>query len=301
MKRALKHNILRVTSDVVGLNFFNLFKKKSPEAFSLKRDGFVNLPDGLKPALLKIIDEKVTAAFSNLSLWNDIFLHSKGESADKRAKSHPPETYLPSPEMASNYTNFVSLKNPLLVCPELVEILREERIFETIAGYLGPRFALSGSNIRKSYVTNFDDADTNKWHVDGNAGKLLKLFIYLNDVTETSHGPTEYIIGSHNSKYRGWDDSYRIPDKALRVNYHDKDFISLIGKYGEVRFADTTGFHRGIKVLEKDRVMITLNFCTHPEFPLKSFKNDLVCDFSSPLIKKFRADYPVESRLLVSS
>lgn len=302
MKRAIKHKLLRVGSDIIGFKFLEALKKKSSEGLSVDKAGFASFPDGLRPNLLKIIDEKVTAAFSNPSYWNDIFLHCKGESADKMgAKSHSPATYLSSPEAARNYTNFVSLKNPLLICPELVEILREENIFKTIAGYLGPRFALSGSNIRKSYVTDFDDADTNKWHVDGNAGKLLKLFIYLNDVIDYAHGPTEYIIGSHLSKYRGWDASYRIPDQTLRTNYRDEDFISLTGKYGEVRIADTTGFHRGIKVVQKDRIMITLNFCTHPEFPLKSFRNDLICDYSSPLINKFRADYPIQSRLLVSN
>jgi hypothetical protein len=287
---------------MVGFKFLEIFNKRSAEVMSIDNDGFAKLPTGLRPTLLKIIDEKVTAAFSEPSYWNDIFLHCKGDSADKLgAKPHSPVSYLSNSAAASNYTNFISLKNPFLVCPELVEILREESIFKIITGYLGPRFALSGSNIRKSFVTDFEDADTNKWHVDGNAGKLLKLFIYLNDVTDSSHGPTEYIIGSHASKYRGWDASYRIPDQELRANYRDEDFIALTGKYGEVRFADTTGIHRGIKVVHKDRIMITLNFCTHTEFPLKSFKNDLICDFSSPLINKFRADYPTQSRLLVSN
>jgi hypothetical protein len=300
MKRAIKHRLLRIGSDIVGLKFLKLFDNKLSESISINKYGYVNFSNGVDEVLLKIIDEKVSKAFTNQLLWNNIYFHCKGDSADKNgAKSYSPVDFISDPEMAKNLTNFISLKNPLLVCPELVEILRDKVLFETIASYLGPRFALSGSNIRKSFVTDFDDADTNKWHVDGNSGKILKLFFYLNDVTDISHGPTEYIIGSHQSKHKGWDNSYRILDQVLRDNYHDKEFISLLGKYGQIRLVDTTGIHRGIKVEEKDRIMITMNFCTHSEFPLKSFRNDLICDFSSPLIKKFKNDYPIQSRLLL--
>jgi hypothetical protein len=301
MKRAIKHYFMRHASSIFGLRFLNVLKPRCPDATELARSGYVCLQEALDENLLHVIDTKITSAFSDVCTWNKIYLHVHSESADVRGTvARDPAMLCAGPEDARQYTNFISIRNPFLVCPELVEIVRSSSLRSIVSRYLGPNWALSGANVRRSFVTSFDDMETNKWHVDGNSGRFLKLFVYLNDVESHLDGPTEYIRGSHSKKPSGWDRSYRIPNEYLTRMFSASEFILLTGKRGDVRIVDTTGIHRGLKVISTDRVMITLNFCTHEELPRVRRREELRCDFSSQIISKFVEDFPRYSKRLWS-
>lgn len=300
MKRAIKHKILRSFSNVIGFRpnrFLNgsICKEKT----DLSNYGFVCINDEVDSEIFGLIDSKISSRFNNLSGLNNIFLHNKGESADvPGTRSYPVEDVISELKKAREYTNFLSLKNPLQACPELLKLVTLPAVYSTISYYLGPNFALSGSNVRMSFANEFNDVETNKWHVDGNAGKLVKLFMYLNDVVEAVDGPTEYISRSHIAKFRGWDKNYRIPDQVLRQKYKPDQFVKLTGKRGQIRLADTTGIHRGLKVTSNDRTMITLNFCLHKELPRQFHRNDLMCDAKNEIVIDFITQYPLQSRFL---
>ena len=42
--------------------------------------------------------------------------------------------------------------------------------------------------------------------------------------------------------------------------------MKLTGKLGDLIVADTSGFHRGLKAISKDRSMLTLDYLVHEEF-----------------------------------
>jgi hypothetical protein len=301
MKRAIKHKLLRYYSDVVGGRFMAKGGPYGSLLGGLRRNGYVRMPEKISGDLQEIISRKVVSALGDASKLNKIYLHCNGQSADiLGTKSYLASDLLSEVDDARKFTNFISLKTPLLDCPEILNLTIRKDVAEVIQGYLGPRFAISGTNIRRSFVTSFEDAETNKWHVDGNAGKMVKLFTYLGAVEDDLDGPTEFIEGSHARKYLGWDKSYRLPDKELREHFPKESFKLFTGSVGDIRLADTTGIHRGLKTIRRDRIMITINFCTHQERPVKAVRNDLICDFNSPIVSEFIKSHPIQARFLKS-
>ena len=54
------------------------------------------------------------------------------------------------------------------------------------------QIGLTSINLRKSFINNLQDAETNIYHKDENSFNLLKVFIYLNDVDENA-GPFMFV------------------------------------------------------------------------------------------------------------
>ena len=71
--------------------------------------------------------------------------------------------------------------------------------------------------------------------------------------------------------------------------YGEERVVYLTAEVGDVLVADTTGFHRGTKVLGHDRSMLTVNYVLHPEYwnPAPQFK--LGADAYDRLTPKQRA------------
>jgi len=124
-------------------------------------------------------------------------------------------------------------------------------------------------------LTRTDAADERQrrgsegWHRDPEDTPMFKIFIYLNDVTELSHGPFQYVPASRpGGKYeylmprfgRGrYDPSYKTkPDWAQADREIDPaDVVTVLGKAGAMFFCDTSGFHRGGYCTSQDRFMVT--------------------------------------------
>jgi len=114
------------------------------------------------------------------------------------------------------------------------------------------------------------------WHRDGSDKKIVKVFVYLNDIEE-ENGPFRYLKGTH---YRGvlrdvlaWAGSHvwgaqERRDEALER--YDELFagreVVCTGKAGQVIFADTSGFHRGGFCRAGSRRMIELSFYSNAAF-----------------------------------
>jgi len=114
------------------------------------------------------------------------------------------------------------------------------------------------------------------WHRDGSDKKIVKIFVYLNDVNE-KNGPFRYLKGSH---YKGvlrdiaaWTSAHvweRQERMDSNLEFYDELFEGretvCTGKAGTVIFADTSGFHRGGFCIEGSRSMIELSFATEAAF-----------------------------------
>ncbi len=60
----------------------------------------------------------------------------------------------------SQITNYVSLKNPILSLPQITLFLNK-RLYNLIQSYFKSQIGLTSINLRKSFVNNLNDADTN--------------------------------------------------------------------------------------------------------------------------------------------
>ncbi len=112
-----------------------------------------------------------------------------------------------------------------------------------------------------------DPIASQRWHQDPDDKKLVKVFLYLNDVDEGA-GPFTYVKGSHASgRWRSafpFDpDRGRHPDAAMVERLvPPEDRIVATGRAGTVIFCDTSGVHRGGYATMNERIMYTSVYTT---------------------------------------
>ncbi|MEO8414435.1 MAG: phytanoyl-CoA dioxygenase family protein [Ginsengibacter sp.] len=101
------------------------------------------------------------------------------------------------------------------------------------------------------------------YHFDMDRIKWLKIFFYINDVTE-ENGPHCYIQGTHKPGkkppeilQRGY---ARISDEDLKPYYQLDDFRVLCGDAGTIFAGDTKCWHKGTLLKSGDRLVLELEY-----------------------------------------
>jgi ectoine hydroxylase-related dioxygenase (phytanoyl-CoA dioxygenase family) len=99
-----------------------------------------------------------------------------------------------------------------------------------------------------------------RWHRDPEDKKLVKVFMYINDVDEGT-GPFTYVVGSqYGGKWR-----YLFPQRPPAGSYPIQGGVEKIVKQSDIKvcvapagtiiFCDTSGLHKGGFSTEKSRLM----------------------------------------------
>ena len=121
---------------------------------------------------------------------------------------------------------------------------------------------------------NFPSPDQAKqsqlWHRDPEDLKLMKIFIYLDEV-DANRGPFTYIPKSHPFGSRSavnpqHADPKRITDDEMRAAIPAQDWVACTGPAGTTILADTVGFHRGGKPTIGNRILITFTYTSGTPF-----------------------------------
>jgi len=258
------------------LFYFFLFiqKKKNPKIVSsynlinelnnLKKDGIVKLNNFYGKQHLKNVNDRFTELATN-------------SFKDFKFTVHPSLKNLKSNEDNINYyevqslTNYIYLREPLLFLDDILILLNNPKLLSLLQDYFNCIPKLTGINIRRSFVNNLTDMETNYYHRDENSYNFLKMFIYLNDV-DLDSGPFTYVIGSHKDKNK-IKEKYHFNDNEIINKYSKNNIFYSTANLGDVIVANTRAFHKGTKVKTKERTMITLNFGLHPEY--FNFKNQI--------------------------
>ena len=145
----------------------------------------------------------------------------------------------------------------------LVEPLMQ--LLAVVTSYFGTIPVTSFVKVRSTFSNYLPTADTQFFHADFGSYRILKAFIYLNDV-DLDGGPFCYIEGSHARKFEGWDQKSRFADEELRDVYGADCVTACTAKVGDIYLAETTGFHRGLKPTRHDRNIVIITYCVHPEY-----------------------------------
>lgn len=180
----------------------------------------------------------------------------------------------------SSYNKELSLNPTLSEDPDLANLVFEETFSIIGNEYLEliPRFGVCQEFIAKPTVEN-KRTSSRVWHRDGADKRIMKVFVYLNDVS-AENGPFEYIKGTHfKGAFKdvgslnamgingrgGLENGYDgIVDNLLSIK--NDLFFQGVGKKGSVIFADTSGIHRGGHCVEGERRMIHLAYYTNAAF-----------------------------------
>ena len=206
--------------------------------------------------------------------------------------NHPYNQNKISLKDAQEQKHYIQCLQPLENVPEIHPFVFNDLIIDIAGAYLDCQPGFGTCNLRRSFVNNLEEGGTQLYHVDPNSPRFLKFFIYLDDVDENG-GPFCYIEGSHTKKFTingfHWNKQYRW-DKNIINNIYKNDKIKyLTAKKGDLIMADTNGWHRGIKPINKNRTMLTLDYICHWEefrdsrFNMKKEHFDLLEDKYKPL------------------
>jgi hypothetical protein len=127
-----------------------------------------------------------------------------------------------------------------------------------------------------------------RWHRDYNDERLVKVFIYLTDVDEST-GPLEFVLGStpkgEYGKLWPWrpvsNDLYP-PQEEFDQRIPKSAHVRLTGPEGSMIFCNTSGFHRGgYATGDRPRVMAVYNYSSPASLAaltLRNFDPDISSD-----------------------
>ncbi|MDM9385676.1 hypothetical protein QUB80_34020 [Chlorogloeopsis sp. ULAP01] len=165
---------------------------------------------------------------------------------------------------AFSTNNQCSFTLPASICMQYPEIFLwglEERLINIVENYIGLPVFYHGVDFRRE-IANGKLTDVRQWHLDVEDYKMIKIIVYLNDVS-INGGPFEYICKSstsllrQNIRYSGG----FIPDQLIEQSVPMSDWKPCLGSCGTVIFSDTCNvFHRAKPPVEADRFSMTFAY-----------------------------------------
>jgi hypothetical protein len=239
-----------------------LRQKKYPEHTKCSLDNQIYV-DELNKNGVTVVKNVIDPESIHKLLEETEYLMSHGRLTNEYVKPSGTK-FVINQEKRRHTHRFISVRHPLTSCPSSVPIGFNDTAIDIATGYLGCLPLVGGSNLRRSYVNKLKANNTQLFHSDGNSAFFIKFFYYLNDVNMKG-GPFTYVEGSHRKKFKGWQSKTRWKDKEIIKQYGEDSLRHLTANVGDMIIANTTGFHKGLQPVKRDRFMFTLNFGVHVE------------------------------------
>ena len=137
----------------------------------------------------------------------------------------------------------------------LINFILNDKIIDIVNSYFGMYAKLNTADLWVTFLDKEKNKRTNaqNWHRDRDDVKILKIFLYLNDI-DSNNGATEYIPFSrkkekyeHLAKFSyGNIAPWKVyPRLNADKDIDNSDIVKFTGNKGTLYFVDTTGMHRG--------------------------------------------------------
>lgn len=131
--------------------------------------------------------------------------------------------------------------------------------------YLGLQARLRAIHLWLNYPVEGDATSTQLWHRDGDDFMNLKIFTYLTDVSDR-HGPFTFIpgtqpLGGLRIRPKGSEHG-RTSDEDMRSVVDESGWQICTGHAGSVIYADTCGYHKGMKPVTGYRLMLMIHYAS---------------------------------------
>jgi hypothetical protein len=159
--------------------------------------------------------------------------------------------------------HLVSYSDGIPADEPLLRVALDPKLLEIVTSYLGMWPSLYSIGAWLNYPTDAPAELSQVWHRDPEDLKLVKAFIYLSDVGESS-GPFTYIpktqpFGARNTKARNLDrKTRRVQDSQM--TFPPEAWKVCTGPANTMILADTVGYHRGGKPTIGRRTLVTFTF-----------------------------------------
>jgi len=188
--------------------------------------------------------------------------------------------------------------HPLVNLPGVYDVVFDDKVIDLASAYFRCLPTLNNVQVRKSKATNLSEnqlpgnGQTTLFHCDKDSPRFIKFFFYLDDVG-MNNGPFTYIDGSHLDKFSNWKSQYRRSEDEILSFYGEDRVKYLTGNVGDLIMGNTSGFHRGKKVTEGERLLLTAYYSVHPTQWQTTYGGQIKKqDFENlPDFKKPMADY----------
>ena len=239
----------------------NYFDTNKIDIIKKKLDHYFEKNENLGPAV-------------NVSILKEKELNTYGAQRDEVQKKNKnffikKEDLDKGVDYYKNLTNGRSLIEPILMIEEIVELVINDKILEFAKKNLNQEEIYIGYiKLRRFFNNKINNFDTNFFHTDDNCEKILKCIIYIDDILTINDGPFVYVSGSHIKKIVKKDglNEYARQDEDIEKFYGIKNIKPIYGKKGSLFFANTLGYHKGIKPSSKDRYVLYINFVCEEEY-----------------------------------
>lgn len=263
---------------------------------NLNRDGYCVLKNVFTKKhidKLNLSFQKQVKELKNISIPRDLRKKKKDIESIYLPKIEK-DLFMSGEKKFRKFTDSIKLKDPLINLPNLINCSLNKTIISICSNYFGCVPYLTFLKCVKTYKNKIKEHDTQHFHFDENSLKLLKVFVYLNDVNSKKDGPFYYIKKSFKDIHTKWGKKVRWEDNYLKKIYGMKNMVPILAKRGDVIIANTVAFHRGLKPITKDRNIVIINYGMHVDFTFNN-KFDIT---SSILNKDFKKQTPHNKSIL---
>lgn len=236
-----------VTSLKYRLNKPRLNEIQRSALHTLNRDGVVAIP------FSELFGDN--ALFDKLAAFYNAYQQANNDEIEEHRKSR--NSNKPYSYTIADKFKILSTSNPMF------EIASHHKLFDVVNSYLGMKASLRACDIWQTFVATSGPVRSQNWHRDPEDFRLIKVFIYLNDVDDTA-GPFFYAKGSHTKGARFKDPVWfreknhhnnRSTDEEVDKVVPRSEWFKAVGKAGTIIIADTRGLHKGGFATEKERIL----------------------------------------------
>jgi hypothetical protein len=151
-------------------------------------------------------------------------------------------------------------------------------ILNLVNSYFGMYVRLRAFNVWHIFPSSLPPRNSQLWHRDPEDRYLVKLFVYLTDVTDGA-GPLTYALGTHGlgsiksrpqvSREEGRG-ALRGTDEQTSVVVPEARWLTTFGPKGTLVLADTRGYHKAGLARDCDRILYTCMFAS-PASPFPEY------------------------------
>jgi len=147
---------------------------------------------------------------------------------------------------------------------DLIRLALDPKLLDIVSSYLGMWPRLHAIYVWLNFPTLDEAKESQLWHRDSEDMRMVKAFIYLVDVDETT-GPFSYIprtqpFGELSSRVPVAADMARITDVEMESVLPRRHWLACTGPAGTMILADPIGYHRGGKPTKGDRILVSFSY-----------------------------------------
>ena len=268
MRKAIKNTITRIVGNLILRPYFK-FRTRKPVWLFLNRKAR-RLFTSHKPIINETQQNIISILFKDgvaQTHIEELFL-DKNKLSELQQYANGLREKNTGAKTSKTFLTYLLNPNPMLDFENIItKLALDERVLTIVNSYfeMFGKFYYFTLNITHPITEGVEAMQSQRWHRDPEDIKMLKMFIYLNDVDEEA-GPFIYIPKSNLENK--WNKifpqrppiGYYPPDGELEKIIPQNEIKKYTARAGSIIFGDTAGLHKGGFATKKERIMLTIGY-----------------------------------------